>query len=43
VLVSHSRRLLFIHMPKTGGMSMTGALKKVDQFRIDIEAFGYRF
>jgi Sulfotransferase family len=29
VLVSHSRRLLFIHVPKTGGMSMRGALKKV--------------
>lgn len=29
MLVSHSRRLLFIHVPKTGGMSMRGALKKV--------------
>jgi Sulfotransferase family len=28
VFLSPSRRLLFIHVPKTGGMSMRGALKK---------------
>jgi Sulfotransferase family len=28
VLVSHSRRLLFIHVPKTGGISLRDALRK---------------